>query len=107
MEETKTDVIEKEELQTAEAGEETGEETLSTEKPEEPSENQGRSKFVYGIRIACGGYLAYLSWKLTGSVGEAQGWHKAVVIAAIGLFALAGIGLVIFSVRNLLREKKQ
>ncbi|MCR4907692.1 MAG: hypothetical protein K5985_02610 [Lachnospiraceae bacterium] len=68
---------------------------------------QGRSRFVYGIRIACGAYLVYLSWNLIKDIGTAEGWHRAVVIIAAGLFTLAGAGLVIVSARRLIEEGRK
>ncbi len=102
MEENKeTDMVEVE-TETEAAVETEAEEAAPTEE-----DARGRSKFVYGIRIACGAYLAYLSWKLIPGLSEIEGWHRVIVSIAAGAFAVIGIALVILSVRRLIGEGKK
>ncbi len=55
----------------------------------------------YLIRVLCGGYLLYLSFQLF--TGDGSG--KPVVLAAAALFVLAGLFLIIISIKGLLKKK--
>lgn len=48
------------------------------------------------LRILGGGYLVYLAWGLRGSVGE-----SLIFLAAMVVFALVGLLLMGFSIREL------
>lgn len=55
----------------------------------------------YLIRVLCGGYLLYLSFQLF----NGDGAGKPVVLAAAALFVLAGLFLIIISIKGLLKKK--
>ncbi len=68
----------------------------SEEAEKEPKKDQS---VFYWIRLFIGGYLIYLAWQLFSGIlaGTAAGTTLVVCAIASGLFLLAGIGLIVWS----------
>lgn len=56
-------------------------------------------------RVLVGGYLLYISYSLVDSFINSQDAHKYMLGAFIAFFAIAGILLILFSGRDLVRGK--
>ena len=63
------------------------------------------SQLSLTARVLVGGYLLYISYSLMDSFINSQDAHKYMLGAFIVLFVIAGILLIIFSGRDLVRGK--
>ena len=86
--------------------------TLQEDSPEQKTESvtQARDKTRRNIlHTVCGGYLAYLSYKMFRSFSEliaAEGWSGNTIISLIGGVVFAGVAvfLLVGVVRRVLRQ---
>lgn len=84
-------------------------ELLSPEEqtPEEQSpKNTLNPQTSYLIRILIGGYIAYLGWELASGIfaGTLEGTKLIVCAIAAALFAIAGVGLVVWSLWLMMKK---
>lgn len=68
---------------------------------ENPSHKPTQSQLF--IKIIVGGYLVYLAWQLykDGALVSYTGWQLALMIAAMVLFVVFGVGLCVISLKAL------
>ena len=68
---------------------------------ENPSHKPTQSQLF--IKIIVGGYLVYLAWQLYkgGALVNYTGWQLALMIAAMVLFVVFGVGLCVLSLKAL------
>lgn len=73
----------------------------------QPSEKKPDPTLFYWIRAFVGGYLVYLAWQLFADIraGTASGTSLIVSGIAAAVFALAGLGLVGWSLWLLFGKK--
>ncbi len=82
------------------------EQNIDHQTPEEPAKKPNMDAF-YLIRILIGGYLIYLAWGLASGIFQGTTTGKALILCAImaAVFALAGAGLIGWSLWLLMRKK--
>lgn len=75
--------------------------TSEEQTPEEqsPKNSAQNSQPFYLIRILIGGYIAYLGWQLASGIftGTLEGTKLIICAIAAAIFAIAGVGLVVWS----------
>ena len=65
-------------------------------------ENRGTSKSVLTVRLLVGGYLLYLVYQMYDGMMAREGTGRIVLLAFMALFSVAGITLIIISLKGLL-----
>ncbi|MBQ9359519.1 MAG: hypothetical protein IJT96_00615 [Lachnospiraceae bacterium] len=65
--------------------------------------NKGATKASLTIRLLIGAYLLYIDYQIFGDVMAREGASKYVMLAAMALFAVFGIFLIIMSAKALIR----
>lgn len=78
---------------------------LRQEKGYVMKKNRYVTKMNLYIRILVAGYVVYLAYELVPSVQAATGNEKIWMILATAVLALAGLAIVIFSVKGLIRRE--
>lgn len=71
------------------------------------SKNGGTSKAVYAVRILIGAYLLYIDYQIFNDVMAREGISRIVMLAIMALFLIAGIILIVFSLKALMGVGKQ
>ncbi len=64
-------------------------------------DNETRNMTRMAIYVAAGGYLLYLAYKLYSSMAQAEGLSHTLGLAAMAIFALGGVGMIVFGLRQL------
>ncbi len=62
----------------------------------------GVSRAALVIRLLIGGYLLYIDYQIFPDVMARQGISRVIMLAIMGLFAIAGITLIIMSGKSLM-----
>ena len=65
-------------------------------------ENRGTSKSVLTVRLLVGAYLLYLVYQMYDGMMAREGTGRIVLLAFMALFSIAGITLIILSLKGLI-----
>lgn len=71
------------------------------------SKNGGTSKGVYTVRMLIGAYLLYIDHEIFNDVMAREGISRIVMLVIMALFLVAGIILIVFSLKALTGSGKQ
>lgn len=74
--------------------------------PEHEPERKPTPQFSYTLRIIIGAYIAYLGWQLASGIisGSVTGTELIICGIAAAVFAVAGVGLVVWSVWLMMKK---
>lgn len=69
-------------------------------------DNETRNMTRMAIYVAAGGYLLYLAYKLYSTMPQSEGFSHTLGLAAMAVFAIGGVGMVVFGIRQLIALAK-
>ena len=64
-------------------------------------DNETRNMTRMAIYVAAGGYLIYLAYKLFSTIQQSEGLSHVLGLVAMAVFALGGVGMIVFGLRQL------
>ena len=77
------------------------------EQPEQEPERKTNPQISYTLRIVIGAYIAYLGWQLASGIfsGDITGTQLIICGIAAAVFAVIGVGLVVWSLWLMMKKQ--